>query len=55
MRRVFDFLELTPPQGPLVLPARVVAPDKKQVSRRMAKTKAHRLRQEAQRREQGRA
>ena len=53
MRKVFDFLQLTPLEGQLMLPPHVVAPDQKQLSRRVVKSRAHRLRheQEVRRRE----
>jgi hypothetical protein len=53
MRKVFDFLQLPPLEGQLMLPPHVVAPDQKQLSKRVAKSRAHRLRheQEVRRRE----
>ena len=48
MRGAYDFLGLPPRDGPLTLPARVTAPEKKQVGKRVSKSRSYKQRREAE-------
>ena len=48
MRRTYEFLSLPQLTGPLALPARVSAPDKKAVGKRVSKSKVYKQRKEAE-------
>lgn len=48
MRSVYEFLRLPPLEGPIALPARVTAPEKKQVGKRVTKSKSYKQRREAE-------
>ena len=48
MRRTYAFLQLPPMQGPIVLPARVTAPESKAVGKRVAKSRNYKQRKEAE-------
>ena len=53
MRGVYSFLRLPDLEGPIVLPARVTAPEKKQVGKRVSKSKSYKQRREAELRRRG--
>jgi len=48
MREVYDFLRLPALPGPILLPARVTAPEKHQVGKRVSKSKSYKARREAE-------
>ena len=48
MRGAYDFLGLPKVEGPIRLPARVTAPEKKQVGKRVSKSKVYKQRREAE-------
>jgi hypothetical protein len=48
MRKTYEFLQLPPLEGPLTLPARVTAPEKNAVGKRVSKSRAYKQRKEAE-------
>jgi len=53
MQEVYAFLGLPKLDGPIVLPTRVIAPDKKQATKRVSKSKSYKQRREAELKRRG--